>query len=111
MFRSVTDEMHRRSLESQEFGRRAARALGQVAQLEVCCCCFVVVVCCCCCLLLFVVVVVCCCFVVVVVCCCLLLFVVVVESRQGPWTSRSVGGFSTFVVVVVVRHLVSFFLG
>ena len=54
MFRSVTDEMHRRSLESQEFGRRAARALGQVAQLEVCCSCFVVVVL----LLLFVVVVV-----------------------------------------------------
>merc|ERR1719384_2003689 len=27
--------MHRRSLSSQQFGRRAARALGQVAQLEV----------------------------------------------------------------------------
>merc|ERR1719400_347842 len=33
--RAVTDELHRRSLASQQFGRRAARALGQVAQLEV----------------------------------------------------------------------------
>ena len=36
VFRAVTDELHRRSLASQQFGRRAARALGQVAQLEVC---------------------------------------------------------------------------
>ena len=31
----MTDELHQRSLASQQFGRRAARALGQVAQLEV----------------------------------------------------------------------------
>ena len=29
------DEMHQRSLESEEFGRKAARAFGNVSQLEV----------------------------------------------------------------------------
>ena len=33
--RSVVEELHRNSLESEEFGRRAARAFGNVSQLEV----------------------------------------------------------------------------
>ena len=34
-FRSVIEELHRKSLESEEFGRKAARAFGNVSQLEV----------------------------------------------------------------------------
>ena len=33
--RSVVEELHRNSLESEEFGRKAARAFGNVSQLEV----------------------------------------------------------------------------
>ena len=34
-FRSVIEELHRKSLDSEEFGRKAARAFGNVSQLEV----------------------------------------------------------------------------
>ena len=33
--RSVIEELHKKSLESEEFGRKAARAFGSVSQLEV----------------------------------------------------------------------------
>ena len=33
--RSVVEELHRNSLDSEEFGRKAARAFGNVSQLEV----------------------------------------------------------------------------
>lgn len=33
--RSVLEQLHQKSLESEEFGRKAARAFGHVSQLEV----------------------------------------------------------------------------
>ena len=33
--RSVVDEMHLKSLDNEDFGRKAARAFGNVSQLEV----------------------------------------------------------------------------
>ena len=35
VYRSVIEELHKKSLESEEFGRKAARAFGSVSQLEV----------------------------------------------------------------------------